>query len=103
VSDATPQPATLDDLAALLTRVVAAVEAAPVEGLDARAAAAFCGVSESKWRDMDTRGHCPTPAQLGDGRCPRWSRSELLAWFRAGCPSRASWRLVRDQLLRRTA
>jgi hypothetical protein len=86
---------------AVLAVLERAAELATAEGLDARASAAFCGISESKWRSLDASGWCPSPANLGDNRCPRWSRGELVAWLRAGAPSRARWVLMRNQIMRR--
>lgn len=92
-------------IAALADAVAQRIAASPPvvipEGLAAADAAAFIGVSVSKFRAMDNAGHVPAPAMLGDGNCPRWSRSELVAWLRAGAPSRPRWILQRDTALRR--
>jgi predicted DNA-binding transcriptional regulator AlpA len=93
-------PNRLDDVIALLARIAAAAEAPAVEGLDAADAARFCGVSRSKWLAMSNAGHCPAPVELGD-RCPRWLRSELNAWLRAGAPTRTTWKQIRESSLRR--
>ena len=90
-------------LAAVLSRVAEAVPRAepPAEGLDAKAAAALLGISVSKLHGMNAAGQLPAAVELGDGRCPRWLRSELLAWFRSGAPARSKWALMRDQYYRR--
>jgi predicted DNA-binding transcriptional regulator AlpA len=85
----------------LLARAVTALEAGQAEGLAATEAAAFVGVSISKFRELDANGLIPSPARLGDGNCPRWSRTELGAWFRAGAPSRLRWTAMRDSVLKR--
>jgi hypothetical protein len=71
------------------------------EGLDPSAAADFIGVHVSKLHDLNSRGLMPAPANLGDGRCPRFVRSELLAWLIAGAPSRLRWQSMRELAMRR--
>lgn len=99
------QPEQPDPLPQTLARLAEALDAmcgvAP-EGLTAEQAARYCGVSVSKWHSMNAGGACPAPVELGD-RCPRWLRSELFAWLRQGAPSRAVWRQIREQSLRRSA
>lgn len=90
----------LATIAALLNRVVVALESPPAEGLAAEDAARLVGVSVSKWHAMNAGGQCPAPAELGD-RCPRWSRGELIQWIRAGAPARSRWQLMRDVAMRR--
>jgi hypothetical protein len=85
----------------LLIRAVTALEAGQAEGLAAADAAIFIGVSISKFRELDANGLIPSPARIGDGNCPRWSRMELGAWLRAGAPSRLRWSSMRDSVLRR--
>src|SRR5579862_24729 len=70
------------------------------EGLAAADAAAYCGVSLSMWRGLDARGLCPLPARIGDGKCPRWSRTELRAWLIAGAPPRDRWVVMRESRIR---
>jgi transposase len=36
------------------------------------------------------------PLPTGVGR-PRWVRTEILAWVRAGCPRRAAWEEMRTR------
>lgn len=100
-----PEPVSAEELVPLLARLCRALEApdgvAP-EGLDPPAAAAFVGVSVSKWHAMNAAGYCPAPVELGD-RCPRWLRGELRAWLYAGAPARATWSQIRRDVLRRTA
>ena len=85
---------------ALLQLLRDAAEASSTEGLTAERAAAFVGVSVSKFYAMNLSGQIPAAVELGD-RCPRWLRSELLLWLRHGAPSRARWALMRDALLRK--
>jgi len=86
---------------ALLERIAAAVEVAAAEGLAAVDAARVCGVSRAKFLSLDSAGGTPARVELGDGRCPRWLRSELIAWLRAGAPPRRDWARLRDAALRR--
>lgn len=57
--------------------------------LDARAAAAMCGISRSLWLALHNSGRIPLPVRLG--RRVLWRREELSAWIKAGCPSRQVW------------
>lgn len=57
--------------------------------LDARAAAAMCGISRSLWLALHNSGRIPLPVRLG--RRVLWRREELLNWIRAGCPARQIW------------
>lgn len=41
------------------------------------------------WK-LHERGRMPAPRKLG--RSIDWSRSELLAWGRVGCPCRETWK-----------
>jgi predicted DNA-binding transcriptional regulator AlpA len=94
--------ALLRQMTGLLGQVVDFISTlgAGVEALDASQAARLCGVSVSKFRAMSDRGLCPAPVELGD-RCPRWNRSELLAWLRSGAPPRSRWREMRETAIRR--
>ena len=83
------------EVVAELKAIRTAIEAGPAEGLDAAAAAALVGISRSKWHDLDARGLCPAAVQIGVGRCPRWLRSELIGWLRAGAPARSRWLVIR--------
>ena len=101
------QPPPVAELLALLgevlTRLADAIgtqNGVVPEALDAGQASRFCGVSVNKWHSMNAAGHFPAPVELGD-RCPRWLRSELVLWLRAGVPSRARWASMREPLLRR--
>lgn len=90
----------LGHVIALLERIADAVEAPPAEALDAKAAATLCGVSRSKWHEMHSQGLCPRAIDVAG--CPRWSRTELLSWLRAGAPSRSTWTQIRQTFLKRT-
>lgn len=78
-------------VAGLVAGASAASEAKGVEValLDARKAAAMCSVSRSLWLAMHNSGRIPLPVRLG--RRVLWRKEELLAWIRAGCPSRQIW------------
>src|SRR4051794_18749732 len=97
------QPAAAEELVPVLTRLCRALDAmdgaggAPPEGLNPAEAAAFVGVSVSKWHAMNAAGYCPAPVELGD-RCPRWLRGELRAWLYAGAPTRVTWSQMRRDL-----
>lgn len=94
-----PDPAVM-----LAERLIEALDSAVIrEGLSHAEAAALCGVSKSKWAEMYSKGQTPLPIELGDGKCLRFLRSELLAWLRAGAISRARWMQIREQAMRRAA
>lgn len=96
------QPA--PELATVLTRLAEALEdmaGVVPEGLSPTEAARFIGVSPSKLHALDVAGLIPAAVEIGVGRCPRYLRSELAAWLRAGCPSRAQWRIQREAAMRR--
>jgi predicted DNA-binding transcriptional regulator AlpA len=65
------------------------------EGLDAKALAAFLSVGVSTVYELDGKGLIPSPVTLGDGRCRRWIRSEIVAWLQAGAPGRARWEFLK--------
>jgi len=88
------------DSTALLARLVELAERAQAEGLDAAAAAMLLGISRSKFLAMDGSGHVPHRIELGDGKCPRWSRGELVAWLRNGAPHRSTWNTRRAIAMR---
>ena len=91
----------IDVVAAALAKFVDSLPR-PIEpeGMNADAAGAFLGIAVSKVHDLNDRGLMPSPVLLGDGRCNRWLRSELLAWLRAGAPSRARWSSMREHAMR---
>lgn len=57
--------------------------------LDAKAAAAMCGVSRTTWWSLHAAGRIPVPVHLG--RRTLWRAVELAAWTEAGCPPRHRW------------
>ena len=57
--------------------------------LDAKCAAALCGVSARHWATLGSEGLIPAPVRLG--RRVLWRAEELRAWTRAGCPPRLRW------------
>jgi predicted DNA-binding transcriptional regulator AlpA len=57
--------------------------------IDAKRAAALCGVSARHWATLDSEGLIPSPVRLG--RRVLWRAEELRDWARAGCPPRLRW------------
>lgn len=54
----------------------------------------ICGnISRTTWYDLMSAGKTPEPIRLG-GRV-LWLRDDLIAWCRAGCPSRDRWATMR--------
>ena len=69
------------------------IPADPV-GIDAHEVAALLGISESHFFALLRTGRFgPQARRLG--RAKRYDRDEVLAWFRADCPSRARWQAMR--------
>jgi predicted DNA-binding transcriptional regulator AlpA len=98
----TPDPASR--IIDLLERIAERLDAGQVEALDAKSAAAFLTISVSKLHELNARGLLPAPVQIGDSdRLPRWSRGELLVWFRSGGPSRARWLMMKDAKMKQAA
>lgn len=64
------------------------------EALPAADAARLLGVSRATFFKLHSAGRVPLPVYLTP-RCPRWRRSELLAWLGAGCPDRQTWQRMR--------
>jgi predicted DNA-binding transcriptional regulator AlpA len=59
-------------------------------GLLRRAAAArYCGAGVSTWDRWSAAGLTPAPVRIGGAVL--WSRHELAAWCRHGCPPRSEW------------
>ena len=87
----------------LITALADALRAAAVqpEGLDYAEAGTLIGLSRTKVYDLDRRGLIPSPVAIGDSGIKRFLRTELLQWMKHGCPSRATWRQVREQAMRR--
>ena len=63
--------------------------------LDARAAAALCGVSARHWATLHSEGLIPAPVRLG--RRVLWRAEELQGWTRAGCPPRLRWQETQEE------
>lgn len=61
--------------------------------LDARQAAALCGVSVRTWWSLHSSGRCPLPVRLN--RRTLWRRDELAAWISATCPARDRWEAMK--------
>jgi predicted DNA-binding transcriptional regulator AlpA len=62
---------------------------------DARAAAAFVGVSRAHWLRLAASGRAPRGMKLGARRV--WSRAELSAWIEAGAPALVRWQAMRGE------
>jgi predicted DNA-binding transcriptional regulator AlpA len=95
----------IEELIARMDKIIVILserrEVSQAEGLSAREAAAFCGVSVAKWHGLNADALIPAPAELGTGRCPRWVRTELRAWLLAGTPPRRTWNDQRQTAMRR--
>lgn len=57
--------------------------------VDAKAAARLCGIGRTAWLSHVSAGKTPAPIRLG--RRVLWLRDEIIAWCKAGCPSRERW------------
>ena len=65
-------------------------------GLTAAETALLLGISESHLYDLMKEGRFgPEPRRMGRAR--RFDRDEVLAWFRAGCPTRARWQVMQQR------
>jgi predicted DNA-binding transcriptional regulator AlpA len=74
----------------------------PAIGIDAAGVAQLLGISESHFFALLKTGRFgPEARRLG--RAKRYSRSEVLAWFEAGCPSRARWQAAKGSLPNRAS
>jgi predicted DNA-binding transcriptional regulator AlpA len=51
----------------------------PPRGMDAERAAAYVGLSRSKFLELVDAGDAPQPLDLG--QCPRWDRRKLDDWL----------------------
>ncbi len=60
--------------------------------IDAKEAAALCGLGISTWYNLVASGKVPDSVRLG--RSVKWRREELLAWIDAGCPARTAWKTL---------
>ena len=94
---------TTSTLAEQIKRLADAIGSQQAEGLDPKAAAAFCGISISKLHQLNAAGQIPAPSEIGDGRLPRWSKTVLRAWLIAGSPSRLTWRAMEAAAIRKIA
>ena len=61
--------------------------------IDAKEAAALCGMSRTTWYKLVASGKAPSPVKLG--MLARWRRNELDDWIAAGCPARQKWDALR--------
>jgi len=55
----------------------------------ARDAGELFSMAERTWWKLNAAGRCPAPRKIG--RCTRWDRDELIAWWDAGAPTRSQW------------
>jgi excisionase family DNA binding protein len=62
--------------------------------IDVVQAAKMLSVNRSTVFKLTSVGKFPRPVKLG--RATRWPKEELLAWIKAGCPSREKWDAMRD-------
>ncbi len=76
-----------------MTKDLAAPVAVAPLLLDAKAAAALCGISERSWWSLNSAGKTPLPVRLG--RRTLWRRDEIAAWTEAGCPARSRWESIK--------
>jgi excisionase family DNA binding protein len=60
--------------------------------VDAKEAAALCGVGRTTWLTLASAGKTPAAVRLG--RSVKWRRDELKAWIAAGCPVRQKWESI---------
>ncbi|MCD8139199.1 MAG: helix-turn-helix domain-containing protein [Planctomycetaceae bacterium] len=63
--------------------------------IDAKEAAALCGLSRSAWYKQVASGKIPRPLKIGN--IARWRRDELEEWIASGCPPRQKWDLLRKR------
>ena len=64
--------------------------------LTAAQTAKLLGISESHLYDLLKEGRFgPEPRRMGRAR--RFDRDEVLAWFRAGCPTRVRWQSMQQR------
>jgi predicted DNA-binding transcriptional regulator AlpA len=62
--------------------------------LDAKEAAALCGIGRSYWLRLHSSGRVPLPLRLG--RRTLWSRAEVTRWVDAGLPDRQRWEELKN-------
>lgn len=88
----------------LLHRIAMAAESQGSlrEMLTSEEAAEMLGISYSKFKELDNAGDVPAAIHFGE-RLPRWSRTEMLAWIRAGSPARSDWQRLREIRMRNSA
>ncbi|MFO0800083.1 MAG: hypothetical protein U0804_21660 [Gemmataceae bacterium] len=67
--------------------------------LTRKAAARYCGRGASTWDRLAAARLTPAPIRLGGAVL--WSRAELAAWCRHGCPPRAEWEPAWRQIVAR--
>lgn len=68
----------------------------PPIGLNAAAAAALIGISQSHFFSLLATGRIgPTAIRLG--RAKRYLRPEILAWLSAGAPCRSKWETLKSE------
>jgi hypothetical protein len=59
------------------------------------------GIGASTWERYDAAGLVPAPVRVGG--CKLWGVAELRAWAVHGCPPRAEWQPLWQQLRRHAA
>src|SRR5688572_28424231 len=65
------------------------------------AAARFCGAGLSTWDRWTAAGLTPAPIRISGAVL--WLHAELTAWCRHGCPPRAEWEPLWQEIVRRRA
>jgi predicted DNA-binding transcriptional regulator AlpA len=89
-------PLDATSLVELLAGLLAGMQTTAPEALDAKSLAALLSIGVSTVYQLDSTGMLPAGVLLGDRRCKRWIRGEIVAWLQAGAPSRARWDLLKQ-------
>ncbi len=67
--------------------------------VDAKGIAELFPIGLRTIRSMDAAGKIPRPTRIGGSlRAGRvvWELAEIEAWFKAGCPSREDWEIMKS-------
>ena len=91
-------PATLDDIALLLHRLITDLNATRAELLTAAGVGTLLGISRAQAWKLHSSGKLPLPLYLGS-KTPRWRVEELRAWIAAGAPCRQRWEQMKAEIL----
>jgi len=85
------------ELVALLTAPARKRRPVSPGALKRTEAAHYCATAPSTWDRMTAAGITPAPIRLGG--LVLWSRAELAAWLKRGCPPRVEWEIIWRTLL----